>query len=212
MRLLHVDSSITGDASLSRQLSAAVVDHLRAGLPGLAVVRRDLAADPLPVFDAATLGGLTVQPQPQGREHAAEARLDRQVLDEFMAADVVVIGVPMYNFGVPAQLKTWIDYLSVAGVTFRYTPQGPVGLAGGKRVILASTRGGLYGPGSPAAPNEHQESYLQAVLRFFGITDITVVRAEGVRMGPDQAQRAVADALDEVRRLPLTATPVAAAA
>ena len=129
-----------------------------------------------------------------------------------MAADVVVVGVPMYNFGVPAQLKTWIDYLAVAGVTFRYTPQGPVGLAGGKRVILASARGGLYGPGSPGASVEHQESHLQAVLRFFGITDITVVRAEGVRMGPDQAERAVAQALDDVRRLPTAATPLAIAA
>ena len=209
MQLLHVDSSITGDASVSRHLSAAVVAHLRAGLPGVTVGRRDLAADPLPVFDAATLGGLTVQPQPQGPEHAAEARLDRQVLDEFMAADVVVIGAPMYNFGVPAQLKTWVDYLAVAGVTFRYTPQGPVGLAGGKRVVIASSRGGLYGPGSPAAPAEHQESYLQAVLRFFGVTDVTVVRAEGVRMSPDQARQAMSDALDAVRRLPLTVAPVA---
>lgn len=203
MTLLHVDSSITGPASLSRQLSAAVVDHLRAGAPRLHVVRRDLAADPLPVFDAATLGGVTVRPERQGPEHAAEARLDRQVLDEFMAADVVVIGVPMYNFGVPAQLKTWVDYLAVAGVTFRYTPEGPVGLAGGKRVILASTRGGLYGPGAPAAAMEHQESYLQAVLAFFGVTDVTVIRAEGVRMGAEQARRAVADALDAIRRLPV---------
>jgi FMN-dependent NADH-azoreductase len=203
MQLLHVDSSITGPTSLSRQLSAAVGDHLRAGTPHLQVIRRDLAADPLPVFDAATLGGLTVRPEPQGPEHAAQARLDRQVLDEFMAADVVVIGAPMYNFGVPAQLKTWIDYLSVAGVTFRYTPQGPVGLAGGKRVILASTRGGLYGPGAPAAAMEHQESYLQAVLGFFGITDVDVIRAEGLKMGPDQARQAVAEAMENVRRLPV---------
>ena len=207
MNLLHVDSSITGHTSLSRQLSAAVVDHLRSGTPNLNVVRRDLAAHPLPVFDAGTLGGVTVRPEPQGPAHAAEARLDRAVLGEFMAADVVVIGAPMYNFGVPAQLKTWIDYLSVAGVTFRYTPQGPIGLAGGKRVIIASTRGGLYGPGSPAAAMEHQESYLQAVLAFFGVTDVVVVRAEGVRMGPDQAQSAVAQALAQIRRLP----PAAAA-
>ena len=203
MRILHVDSSITGPNSLSRRLSAAVVEHLRAAAPGAEVVRRDLAADPLPVFDAATLGGLTVRPEPQPPEHAEEARLDRQVLGEFMAADVVVVGVPMYNFGVPAQLKTWIDYLSVAGVTFRYTPEGPVGLAGGKRVILASTRGGLYGPGSPAAPMEHQESYLRAVLGFFGITDVEVIRAEGVKLSADHGQRAVADALDAVRRLPV---------
>lgn len=97
MQLLHVDSSITGDRSVSRQLSAAVVGHLRAGTPDVTVVRRDLAADPLPVFDAATLGGVAVQPELQGPEHAAEARLDRQVLGEFMSADVVVVGAPMYS-------------------------------------------------------------------------------------------------------------------
>lgn len=203
MNVLHVDSSITGAASLSRQLSAAIVAHLRASDPRLEVVRRDLAADPLPVFDAATLGGVSVRSEPPGPEHAAEARLDQQVLNEFMAADVVVIGVPMYNFGVPAQLKTWVDYLSVAGVTFRYTPEGPIGLAAGKRVILASTRGGLYGPGAPAAAMEHQESYLQAVLGFFGITEVHVIRAEGVQLGPDAARLAVAGALDAIERLPV---------
>lgn len=120
-----------------------------------------------------------------------------------MSADIVVIGVPMYNFGVPTQLKTWIDYLSVAGVTFRYTAEGPIGLAGGKRVVLASTRGGLYGPGSPAAPMEHQESYLQAVLHFYGISDVEVIRAEGVRMSEALAQQAVSEALDAVERLPM---------
>jgi FMN-dependent NADH-azoreductase len=202
MRLLHVDSSITGPQSVSRRLSASIVERLVAATPYAAVVRRDLAADPLPYFDAATLGGLTVVPEPQRPEHAELARRDRQVLDEFLAADVVVVGAPMYNFGVPAQLKTWIDYLSVAGVTFRYTPQGPVGLVGDKRVIVASSRGGHYGPESPAASMEHQESYLRTAFGFFGITDIPVIRAEGLALGAEQAQQAVAAALEAAQRLP----------
>ncbi len=201
MKLLHVDSSITGPGSVSRQVSAAIVERLRQLAPDLQVVRRDLEANPLPYFDAATLGGVAVAPEPQGPEHQAEARLDRQVLDEFMSADLVVIGAPMYNFGIPAQLKTWIDYLAIAGVTFRYTAEGPVGLAGGKRVFIASSRGGLYGPGSPAAPMEHQVSYLLGTLGFFGITDVTVIQAEGVKVSPEQARHALAAAQVQIAAL-----------
>ena len=124
---------------------------------------------------------------------------------EFLAADTVVIGAPMYNFGVPAQLKTWIDYISVPGVTFERTPQGPRGLVRGKRIIIASARGGFYGPDSPAHASEHQESYLQAVMRFFGLTDVTVVRAEGVSAGPDRARQSIDAALAEIERLEVRA-------
>lgn len=210
MKLLHVDSSITGPASISRQLSAAIVDRLRHVVPQVEVTRRDLEADPLPYFDAATLGGVAVQPTPQPPEHRAEARLDREVLDEFMAADVVVIGAPMYNFGVPAQLKTWIDYLAIAGVTFRYTAEGPVGLAGGKTVFIASARGGLYGPGTPAAPMEHQVSYLRGALGFFGITDVQVVEAEGLKVNPEHARDALAAAHARIAGLPAPSVALAA--
>jgi FMN-dependent NADH-azoreductase len=195
MQLLHVDSSITGDHSVSRRLSAAVVARLRELAPHLAVVRRDLAADPLPHFAAEHLAGVGVRPEPGAAAEPGGLRLDARVLGEFMDADVVVVGAPMYNFGIPSQLKAWVDRLAVAGATFRYTPQGPVGLAGGKRVIIASSRGGFYGPGSPAAAAEHHESYLQATFRFFGVADVTVIRAEGVRVSPEARRDAVDAAL-----------------
>jgi FMN-dependent NADH-azoreductase len=191
MKILHVDSSISLEASVSRRLSRAIVDRLRALHPDAEVVSRDLAADPLPYFDAASLAGVGVDPRPTDEASGAEARLEARILAEFMDAQIIVVGVPMYNFGVPAQLKSWIDYLSVAGVTFRYTAEGPEGLAGGRRVILASARGGIYLSGTPRAAVEHQESYLQAVFAFFGITDVEVVRAEGVRMGPEAATAAI---------------------
>ena len=198
MKLLHIDSSITGEKSVSRTLSAAIVAKFQAGDAGLELVRRDLAASPLPLFNAETLAGIGALPEPQPAGHAAEERLDRQVLREFMGADVIVVGAPMYNFGVPAQLKTWIDYLCVAGVTFQYSATGPVGLVHGKRVFIASSRGGIYSPGAPAAAVDHQETYLQAVFGFFGITDVTVVRAEGLAMGPEPAAKAIAQANDQI--------------
>ena len=116
-------------------------------------------------------------------------------LDAFLAADIVVIGTPMYNFGIPSQLKAWIDRIAVAGKTFRYSEKGPEGLAGGKRIVIASARGGVYSAGAPAEPNDFQENYLRAVFGFLGVTDIEIVRAEGLAMGPDQRQAAMAAAL-----------------
>jgi FMN-dependent NADH-azoreductase len=170
MRLLHVDSSILGANSVSRTLSAEIVAAERRLHPGLHVVYRDLAAD---------------------LEH--DLAYGQTVLSEFLAADVVVVGVPMYNFGVPSQLKAWIDRLAVKGETFTYGEDGPKGLAGGKRVIIASSRGGFYGPGTPASMLDHQETYLRAVFGFFGITDITFIRAEGVGI-PDRRHESMASA------------------
>jgi FMN-dependent NADH-azoreductase len=190
MNILHIDSSINGNKSTSGHLSRAIVERLIALQPAAVVVRRDLALHPLPLpyFDASNLG---VEP---GK---------KLVLDEFMWADVIVVGAPMYNFGVPAQLKTWIDYLAVAGVTFRYTANGPEGLAGGRRVFIASSRGGMYGAGTPMAVMDHQESYLKAVFGFFGITGIEVVRAEGMGLGGDAAASAIASAEEAVRNIVL---------
>lgn len=196
MKLLHVDSSITGADSVTRTLSSAVVDRLTRTFKGVTVVRRDLAAHPLPYFALDGVEGVAADRTPE-RSKAAS----RQVLDEFMDADIVVVGAPMYNFGVPAQLKSWIDWLSVAGATFKYTEKGPVGLAGGKQVIIVSSRGGFYGPDSPAASLEHQESYLRGVFGFFGVTDIQVVQAEGVKVSPDQRERAIAAARAEIGAL-----------
>ncbi|MFC4728397.1 FMN-dependent NADH-azoreductase [Coralloluteibacterium thermophilus] len=193
MHILHIDSSIQGEQSVSRRLSAAVVRRLRDLRPDARIVYRDLAAAPLPHLSPAMIEAA------HGSEPDATAL--SSALDEVLAADVIVVGTPMYNFGVPSQLKSWLDALAAPGRTFRYGPQGPEGLLGDKRVIVASARGGFYGPGAPGAGNDHQESYLRAFFGFLGVTDIEVVRAEGVRIAPDVAERAVAAALEQVARL-----------
>lgn len=194
MNILHIDSSITGEASVSRQLTAAVVDAYRAAIPAATIVRRDLAAEPIPHLTVLTTGRVPV-PADADAAVKADVALGAAVLDEFLAADVIVIGAPMHNFAVPTQLRAWIDRVAVAGKTFTYTAEGPKGLAGGKTVIVASTRGGLYTPGNPAAVMDHQETYLKAVLGFIGITDVRFVRAEGVAFGPEQRDAAIAAAL-----------------
>ena len=191
MKLLHIDSSALGAHSVSRELTAAIVDAWKRREPGLEVTYRDLAANPLPhwlpVTDAAEM--------PAG-----------DPLAELFAADVVVIGAPMYNFGIPSQLKAWIDRIVVAGKTFQYGANGPEGLAGGRKVIVASARGGFYGADSGREHFDFQEDYLRHVLNFIGITDIEFVRAEGIGMGPDQRAKALNDAHVEIEtRLPVAA-------
>lgn len=180
--ILHVDSSINGESSASRVISRSVVGRLKVLSPSAEVVRRDLGVQPIPHL---TLNALT--------EHS--------VVDEFLAADVIVIGAPMYNFGISSQLKAWIDRLAVAGKTFSYTEKGPKGLAGGKKLIIASSRGGFFGPGSPAASLDHQETYLRAFFGFLGITDITFVRAEGLALGAEARQHAIEAAKEEATKL-----------
>jgi FMN-dependent NADH-azoreductase len=195
MNILHIDSSINGKKSSSGHLSRSIVERLITLQPTAVVVRRDLALHPLPYFDAGASGQLTT--------NTGGEPVEKHVLSEFMWADVIVVGAPMYNFGVPAQLKTWIDYLAVAGVTFRYTANGPEGLAGGRRVFIASSRGGMYGEGSPMAAMDHQESYLKAVFGFFGIAEIDVVRAQGMGLGGEAAASAIASAEEAVRTVVL---------
>jgi FMN-dependent NADH-azoreductase len=222
MQLLHIDSSISGAQSVSRQLSASAVARMKETSPGLAVVYRDLVAAPVPqqspallfaklktlherdalsgdigaMVAAAVQGGARVDPAGQ-----AEYATTNIVLDEFLAADIIVLGAPMYNFGIPSQLKAWIDCLAAPGKTFNYTATGPEGLAGGKKVVIASSRGGVYSASSPMAFMDHQESFLKSFFGFLGITDITFVRAEGVNMGPEQRQSALDSALAEVALL-----------
>jgi FMN-dependent NADH-azoreductase len=131
----------------------------------------------------------------------ADVAMGQVALEEFLAADIVVIGAPMYNLGVPSQLKAWIDRISVAGKTFRYGEHGPVGLCGGKKLVIASSRGGVYSAGSPAANFDHQETYLKAAFGLLGITDITFIRAEGVAMGPQARSEAIASAKKETAAL-----------
>ena len=182
--ILHLDSSPLGDASASRRLTADIVAALRAASPGARVLRRDLAAAPIAHLSGATLQGWgAADPAalpPGAREEAA---LSEEVLGEFLAADILVIGAPMYNFSIPSQLKAWIDRVVRAGRTFRYTDRGPAGLAAGKRAIIASSRGGAYDADAARRALDHQESYLRTVLGFVGVADVEVVRAEGLAMG-----------------------------
>ena len=200
MKLLHIDSSITGAGSVSRALSAGIVAAQRRRQPGLEVTYRDLAAEPVGHLSGAHLAAA------QGASPELPALLrdlasGQAALEEFLAADIVVVGAPMYNFAIPSQLKAWIDRLAVAGKTFRYTADGPMGLAGGKTVIVASSRGGFYGPETPIAFLDHQESYLRGVFGFFGITDVTFIRAEGVAIGPEQRAKAMDAANGEIAKL-----------
>jgi FMN-dependent NADH-azoreductase len=201
MKLLHVDSSILGENSVSRRLSRAIVNQLRQQDPGLEVIYRDLATAPL----AHTSPSMIAAAQGAEGEHAPELQKDlaaaEQAVDEFLAADLVVIGAPMYNFTIPSQLKAWIDKLVVAGKTFRYSATGPEGLAGGKRVFIASSRGGLYSPGAPFAAFDHQEPYLRAILGFIGVTDLQILRAEGVAMGAEQKDKALTAAEDQIAKI-----------
>jgi FMN-dependent NADH-azoreductase len=181
MKLLHIDSSALGSYSVSRQLTADIVAELKRRTPGIKVRYRDLAAEPLPHWT------------PVADASDPAAVLGAQVLEEFLDADVVLIGSPMYNFGISSQLKAWIDRISVAGKTFRYTENGPEGLAGGKQVIIASSRGGQYS-GGPAAAFDFQEAYLRAVFGFIGITDPEFVRAEGLAISEEHKAGAIASA------------------
>jgi len=193
MKLLHIDSSILGGNSASRLVSQAIVARLKAENPALEVKHVDLAADPLPHLSGGSLGQVD----------AAETARNAEALDDLLAADVIVLGAPMYNFAIPSQLKAWIDRVVVAGRTFRYTQSGPEGLAVGKRAIVAIARGGMYEPGSPA---EFAESYLSHVLGFIGITDVEFVRAEGLAYSPEHRERGLNAALAAI------AQPVAEAA
>ena len=194
MRLLHIDSAITGEHSVSRQLTARIVRDWLAQHPGTQVEYLDLAQDAPAHFTADAMAPRTGQTEglseAQQRENAVSERLVRQ----FLAADVVVIGAPLYNFTVPTQLKAWIDRIAQPGRTFRYTASGPEGLAGGKTVFIASSRGGVYSTTEAGRMLEHQESLLQTVMGFFGVTDVRIVRAEGTGMGPEARAQALADA------------------
>ena len=188
MKLLHIDSSILGDNSASRQLSREVVDAWKAADPSIEVVYRDLAGDAISHFSAATLVAAGTPEEMRDAAQAHEAKLSAETLEEFLAADAVVIGAPMYNFTVPTQLKAWIDRVAVAGKTFRYSEAGPEGLCGDKKVILVSTAGGLH-QGQPTGVGH--EDFLKVFLGFIGITDLEIVRAHGLAYGPEHRAKAI---------------------
>ncbi|MDQ3060357.1 MAG: NAD(P)H-dependent oxidoreductase [Pseudomonadota bacterium] len=194
-KLLHIDSSILGGNSVSRQLTAQIVASWRAAHPATQVSYLDLAVDTPSHLSAESLGfrlpaGAAELTKAQQRENA----ISEALVSQFLAADVVVIGAPLYNFSIPTQLKAWIDRIAQAGRTFKYTDKGPVGLAGGKTVIVASTRGGVYSTSDAGNAMEHQESFLKTVFGFMGVTDVRFVRAEGLAMGEAAKAAALAAA------------------
>lgn len=195
MNLLHIDSSILGDNSASRQLSRSVVQAWQVAEPAAVVTYRDLASDAISHFSAATLvaAGTTAELRDAAQQH--EAELSAQALAEFLAADAVVIAAPMYNFTIPTQLKAWIDRIAVAGQTFRYTEAGPEGLCGNKKVVVVSTAGGLH---VGQATGVAHEEYLKVMFGFLGITDIEFVRAHGLAYGDEVRVKAMSDAQAQI--------------
>jgi FMN-dependent NADH-azoreductase len=197
MQLLHIDSSVLGTQSASRALSAEIVAKQTALHPGIRVTHRDLATDAALHLSSAHLAawqGGAVEDALLGADLAKGGAF----LEEVQAADIIVIGAPMYNFSIPSQLKAWIDRVVVAGKTFRYGANGAEGLLKNKKVFIASSRGNVYAAGSPAAALEHHESYLTGVLSFIGLTDVTVVRAEGLAFGPEAKEAAMLRARENI--------------
>jgi FMN-dependent NADH-azoreductase len=205
MQLLHIDSAITGTQSVSRQLTAQVTAAWVAAHPGTQVDYLDLVANAPAHFTMDALAPRTGQTEGLSEAQVRENAVSEQLVRQFLAADVLVIGAPFYNFSIPTQLKAWIDRLAQPGRTFQYTANGPEGLAKGKTVIVVSSRGGVYSTSDAGRAMEHQESYLQTVMGFFGITDVRFVRAEGVGMGEAAKASALSTAqahIDEAANRP----------
>ena len=193
MKLLHIDSSVLGPHSVSRQVSAAIVERLLKANPGVEVIYRDLTATPLAHLSGSHLAA--AQGAAAEKSLQADIAAGQAVLSEFLAADIVVLGAPMYNFTIPSQLKAWIDRVVVSGKTFKYSAQGVEGLAGNKRVVVAISRGGFYGAGTPMAALEHLETYLRSVFGFIGVKNLEFIPADGIQVGPEHREKAVAGAL-----------------
>jgi FMN-dependent NADH-azoreductase len=199
MKVLHIDSSVLGPHSVSRQVSAAIVDRLRQSKPNLEIMYRDLASTPLAHLNGSHLAAAQGGAADTALQH--DLATGQAMLDEFLAADIVVLGAPMYNFTIPSQLKAWIDRIVVAGKTFKYGAEGVEGLAGNKRVIVAISRGGFYGAGTAAAAGEYVETYLRWVFGFIGVNNLEFISAEGVQVGPEHREKALTGALQAAASL-----------
>ncbi|SFX65250.1 FMN-dependent NADH-azoreductase [Marinospirillum alkaliphilum] len=200
MNILQIDAGLFAEQSVSRNLSKKIVTRLQEQNPGAQVILRDLIASPINHLDGEILMAGGTEAANRSERQQAELAITETLLDEVFNADVLVIGAPLYNFSIPSQLKAWVDRIAQAGRTFRYTENGPEGLLKGKRVVIASARGGVYSTG-PATAMEHQESYLKTLLGFIGITDITIIRAEGVNMGDEKRAQAINAADVEIAEL-----------
>ena len=194
MKILQINSSARVEGANSTRLANTVTARLLAKHPGASVTVRDLAVTPHPVLDSAALGALFTPADQRTPEQAARVALDDALIAEVQAHDVIVLGVPMYNFGVPVQLKTWLDAIARAGVTFRYTANGPEGLIQGKKVYVAFARGGIY-RGTPA---DSQTPYIHTILGFLGMTDVKYIYAEGLAMGPEAVDKGFTQAEDDL--------------
>jgi FMN-dependent NADH-azoreductase len=194
MNILQINASARREGANSTRLANAIVDRLKAANPNAQVTLRDLAVTPHPMLDEAALGALFTPADQRTPEQAARVALDDALIAEIQAHDTIVLGVPMYNFGIPAQLKNWIDAIARAGVTFRYTAAGPEGLLKGKTVYLALARGGLYRD----TDKDAQVPYMKNVLGFLGMTDLRLIYAEGLAMGPEAAEKGFAQAEAEL--------------
>lgn len=201
MKLLHIDSSILGEASASRQIGADIVRALGQQEPGLDIAYRDLASAPPAHLDASVLQAVRGDITQLNDAQRAERAYNDTLVDEFLAAEILLIGAPMYNFSVPTQLKAWLDRLAVPGKTFRYTETGPVGLAGGKTVYIVSSRGGKLAGSAAETAMDHQEAYLKTMLGFFGISDVRIVRAEGLAMGEAARTEGLGVAAGEIEKI-----------
>jgi FMN-dependent NADH-azoreductase len=188
MKVLHIDSSILGEASISRQLTAAIAARVIANHANAEIEYLDLSQQDIPHLTADILMG----------QNTEQAALGARLVEQYLAADIVIVGAAMYNFSLASSLKAWIDRISVAGKTFKYTEQGPVGLAGDKKVYIASSRGGIYGDDSAV---DFQEKFLKTVFAFTGVTDVQVIRAEGVSMGEEAKQAALKAAFEKIEVL-----------
>ena len=192
--ILYLNSSVRSTDSISRQLTAEFVEKLQAANPGARLIERDLAKNPLPHLSEPTMGAYFTPPEQRSDEQKAAVKLSDDLVAELLSADIVVIGAPMYNFSVASTLKAWIDHVARAGVTFKYNEQGvPVGLVNGKKFYIFTARSGVYTSG-PAKAMDFQETYLRGVLGFLGITDVSFVNTEGLAMGEEAANKALADA------------------
>ena len=198
-KVLIVNSSAQGDASVSNQLSQALADRLRRDDPALEIKARDVGSDPLPHLTAKTVGTIRGA-EPDSDEARATLALADELVDEIRQADLLVIGSPMYNFGISSTLKAWFDHVLRAGITFRYTQDGPEGLMKGKKAVVIETRAGLYSEGD-AQGLDSQEPHLRTMLSFMGIDDVIFVRAEKLAFGPDAAAAAIEAAADQLRSL-----------
>lgn len=198
--LLHINSSVRNAGSLSRQVSAEFLEKWRAANPQDLIVERDLAAQPLPHLNEGMLNAFFTPATDRTPEQNLTAQLSEKLVAELFAADVIVIGAPMYNFSISSGLKAWIDQVARAGMTFKYSETGPVGLLTGKKVYVFTSRGGVYSTGPNVAMDFH-ETYLRAVLGFIGLNDITFVHTEGVALGEDSVNQALSQTREAITEL-----------